>query len=46
MGPLPERLVAKEPAFALEAEDLRGQIAALTVQLGDVAGSGAAADCG
>jgi hypothetical protein len=36
MGSLPERLAAREPAVAREAEDLRGQIAALTVRPGDV----------
>jgi hypothetical protein len=36
MGSLPERLAAMELTFAREAEDLRGQIAALTVRPGDV----------
>ena len=36
MGSLPQRPAAREPAVAREAQDLRGQIAALTVRPGDL----------
>jgi len=36
MGSLPQRPAARELAVARDAQDLRGQIAALTVRLGDV----------